>query len=206
MTNQQTDTPANDAASDDTSASAGKLHDAASAVRDAAAAAKNAAADTLAATTDKVGAALGSAKDTSAAAYSAARDKTGDAYEAAREKAGEAYETAREKASQAKRATSEGIEDNPLAALIGGIAVGVLVGALLPRTKREEEALGPIAGRLTEAARTAAAAARDAGKQSLDEMGVNAEAARGKVDQIVDTAVKAASSAGSAAADAVRKP
>jgi ElaB/YqjD/DUF883 family membrane-anchored ribosome-binding protein len=204
MTNQQTDTPANDA--DETSGSAGRLHDAASAVRDAASAAKHAAGDTLAGAKDKVGAALGSAKDTSSAAYSAARDKTGDAYEAAREKAGEAYETAREKASQAKRATSEGIEDNPLAALIGGIAVGVLVGALLPRTKREEEALGPIASRLTDAARTAAAAARDAGKQSLDEMGVNAEAARGKVDQFVDTAVKAASSAGSAAADTVRKP
>jgi len=206
MTNQHNDTPANDAGNDTSSAAAGKLHDAADAVRDAAAAAKHAASDTLAGAKDKVGAVLGTAKDTSSAAYSAARERTGDAYEAAREKAGDAYETAREKASQAKRATSEGIEDNPLAALIGGIAVGVLVGALLPRTKREEEALGPIASRLTEAARTAAAAARDAGKQSLDEMGVNAEAARGKVDQLVDTAVKAASSAGTAAAETVRKP
>jgi ElaB/YqjD/DUF883 family membrane-anchored ribosome-binding protein len=193
---KQTETAANDAGgTNENSASAGKLHDAASAVRDAASAATNAAGDTLASAKEKVGDVLGTAKD-----------KSSDAYEAARERASEAYEAARLKASEASRKTSEGIEDNPLAALIGGIAVGVLVGALLPRTKREEEALGPIASRLTDAARTAAAAARDAGKQSLDEMGVNAEAARGKVDQFVDTAVKAASSAGSAAADAVRKP
>jgi ElaB/YqjD/DUF883 family membrane-anchored ribosome-binding protein len=193
---KQTDTAANDTGgSNDVSNSGGKLHDAASAVRDAASAAKNAAGDTLVGAKEKVGDVLGSAKD-----------KSSDAYEAARERASEAYEAARAKASQATRATSDGIEDNPLAALIGGIAVGVLVGALLPRTKREEEALGPIASRLTDAARTAAAAARDAGKQSLEEMGVNREAARDKVEQFVDNAVKAASSAGTAAKDAVRNP
>jgi ElaB/YqjD/DUF883 family membrane-anchored ribosome-binding protein len=177
------DVPANDAAADQ-GATAGKLHDAADAVRDAAASAKNAASDTLA----------------------SARDKASDVLEAAKDRSSEAVEAARVKAAQARRATSDGIEGNPLAALIGGIAVGVLVGALLPRTKREEEALGPIATKLTEAARTAAAAARDAGKQSLDEMGINRDAARGQVDKLVDTAVKAASSAGTAAADAVRHP
>jgi len=176
-------------------AASGKLHEAAGSVRDAAVSAKNAAGDTLTSAREKVGEVLGSAKDKTGAAYAAAADRTSDAVEAARVKA-----------SQARRATSDGIEENPLAALIGGIAVGVLIGALLPRSKREDEALGPIASRLTDAARTAAAAARDAGKQSLDEMGINREAARGQVDKLVDTAVKAASSAGTAAADAVRNP
>jgi ElaB/YqjD/DUF883 family membrane-anchored ribosome-binding protein len=194
MTSKHEDTQyKNSAASNDTGG--GKLHDAAESVRDAAAAAKNAAGDTLASARDKVGDVLDTAKDKSSAAYVAAADRTSEAVEAARVKA-----------AQARRATSDGIEENPLAALIGGIAVGVLVGALLPRTKREEEALGPIANKLTEAARTAAAAARDAGKQSLDEMGINRDAARGQVDKLVDTAVKAASSASTAAADAVRNP
>ncbi|MDB5690851.1 MAG: hypothetical protein JWL91_2727 [Sphingomonas bacterium] len=193
MTDKHKDTPANDAANHD--AAGGKLHDAAGSVRDAAAAARNAAGDTLASAREKVGDVLETAKDKSSAAYVAAADKTGEAVEAARLKA-----------AQARRATSEGIEENPLAALIGGIAVGVLVGALLPRTKREEDALRPIASKLTDVARTAATAARDAGKQSLDEMGINREAARGQVDKLVDTAVKAASSASTAAADAVRNP
>lgn len=193
MTSKTEDQAANDSGTTETSS--GKLHDAVDAVRDAAAAAKHAAGDTLAGAKEKVSDAIGAAGEKSSAAYSAARERTSDA-----------YGTAREKASQAKRATADGIEGNPLAALIGGIAAGVLVGALLPRTKREEEALGPIANKLTEAARTAAAAARDAGKQTLDEMGVNREAARGQVEKLVDTAVKAASSAGTAAADSVRNP
>jgi ElaB/YqjD/DUF883 family membrane-anchored ribosome-binding protein len=194
MSNKHNDTAAEDATSSH-EAGGGRLHDAAGSVRDAAAAAKNAVGDTLASTRDKVGDVLDAAKDKSSAAYGAAADRTSDAVEAAREKA-----------AQARRATADGIEGNPLAALIGGVAVGVLVGALLPRTQREEEALGPIANKLTDAARNAAAAARDAGKQSLDEMGINREAARGQVEKLVDTAVKAASTAGTAAADAVRNP
>lgn len=194
MSNKHIDTPANDAASSQ-DATGGRLHEAASSVLDAANSAREAAGDTLASARDKVSDVLETAKEKSSAAYVAAA-----------ERASEAVEAARLKASQARRTTSEGIEENPLAALIGGIAVGVLVGALLPRTKREEEALGPIASKLTEAARTAATAAREAGKQSLDEMGINREAARGQVDKLVDTAVKAASSASTAAAEAVRNP
>jgi ElaB/YqjD/DUF883 family membrane-anchored ribosome-binding protein len=205
MTNKQFEDAANDGSTTIDTAT-GKLSGAAASVRDAAAAARNAAADTLAGAKEKVGEVIETAVDKSSAAYAAAADRTGEAYVSAKDKAEEVLETAREKASQARRATSDGIEGNPLVALIGGIAVGVLVGALLPRTKREEEALGPIATKLTEAARTAAAAARDAGKQSLDEAGVNREAARGQVDKLVDTAVKAATSASTAAADAVRNP
>lgn len=194
MTNQANDSAANDIDHDeDTAAHASRLKSAADAVRDAAAATKTAAADALSAAKDKVGGALDAAKEKSGAAYSAARERTADA-----------YGTAREKASTARRATGDGIEDNPVAALLGGIALGVLIGALLPRTRAEETALGPIAARLAETAKTAALAARDAGRQTLDEMGVNSEAARGQVEKLVDTAVKAASSAGTAAADTVR--
>jgi ElaB/YqjD/DUF883 family membrane-anchored ribosome-binding protein len=204
MTNQTNDGVANDIDSGHDSAAASRLKSAADAVRDAAAATKNAAADALSSAKEKVGDALDAAKEKSGAAYSTAKDRTADAYDAAREKAGEAYGTAREKASSARQATATGIDDNPVAALLGGIALGVLVGALLPRTRTEESALGPIAGKLAETAKAAALAARDAGKQTLDEMGVNSDNARDQVEKLVDTAVKAATSAGTAAADTVR--
>ena len=50
----------------------------------------------------------------------------------------------------------------------------------------------------------AAFAARDAGREKLDELGLNRAAARDTVDKLLDTAVKAATSAGTAAADTVR--
>jgi ElaB/YqjD/DUF883 family membrane-anchored ribosome-binding protein len=206
MTNQANDT-ASGAANDESGNNAvGRLHGAASAVKDAAAAARATASDTLAAAGEKVSGVVGTAKDKSAAAYSSARDTTAAAYSSARETTAEAYEAARDTAARAKTATAEGIEDNPLAALVGGIALGVLVGALLPRTRREEETLGPIAAKLTETAKAAATAAAEAGRQTLDEMGVNSENARGQVEKLVDTAVKAATSASTAAADAVRHP
>ena len=197
-----TDYP-NDTAANDTDA--GRLHGATSAVRDAAANAKAVAGDALASAREKVGDTVDAVKEKSGAAYSVAVDRTSDAYDVAREKAGEAYTTARQKASEARQATVEGIDENPFAALVGGIALGVLVGALLPRSRREAAALAPVAGRLAEMAKSAAIAARDAGRQKLDELGVNSEAARGKVEKLVDTAVETATSAGNAAANAVRK-
>ena len=226
MTIQAEDGPANDV--DDGAAATGKLHDAAESVRDAASTAKAAAADALANAKEKVGDALGTVKEKSGAAYVAAvdkasetygtaRDKAGDVYDAAREKAAgtydaardkaaDAYEAAREKASAASRAAADGIDGNPIAALVGGIALGVLVGALLPRTEREIAALGPLASKLSEGARAATAAAREAGQEKLDELGINRATARDTVSKLLDTAVKAATSAGTAAADTVKQP
>ena len=214
MTNQADETAANDA-DGETSGTASRLHEATGAVRDAASAAKAAAGDTIATVREKVGDAIGTAREKSGAAYDAARERAGDAYDAAREKAadtyeavrgkaGDAYGAARAKASDARRATADGIEDNPIVAIVGGIALGVLVGALLPRTKRETETLGPLASRLTDTAFAAVSAAREAGKEALDDIGVSREGARAKVDELVDTATKVASKAGIAATDAVR--
>lgn len=201
MTIQAEDSPANDI----DRGSAGRLHDAAGSVRDAAGAAKNLASDTYATAREKVGDALGTVKDKSGVAYGAAVDKAGETYDSARAKAGEAYEAAREKASAASRAAADGIEGNPIAALVGGIALGVLVGALLPRSEREGEALGPIAERLRSGARAAITAAREAGQGKLDELGVNRATARDAASKLMDSAVQAATSAGTAAADTVRQ-
>ncbi|HEX6374370.1 MAG TPA: hypothetical protein VFZ91_01485 [Allosphingosinicella sp.] len=129
-------------------------------------------------------------------AYESARERTATAYAAARERAGSAYETA-------GRRAGEGIDANPVAAVVGGLALGAIVAALLPRTRREDELLGTAGRRLNDGAREAARAAREAGRTQLDELGLSRDALRGKLDEFTDRAVGAVrSSAGAAAASA----
>ena len=183
-----------------------KLHDATGHLRESADAAKASAGETLTAAKEKAAEVIGAAKEKTGAAYDGARDYAAVAAEAARDKANAAYATAKDTASTVRSRTADGIDGSPIAALVGGIAVGVLLGALLPRSQREAEALGPIGDKLSTLAKHALAAAKEAGQDTLDELGVNKDAARQQVDKLLDTATKAASSASTAAVDAVRSP
>lgn len=93
-------------------------------------------------------------------------------------------------------------EANPLALVAGGIAVGALVGALLPRSERERTLLAPVGGKLSAGVAAALDAAKEAGLAELDGAGISRDAARDQVRGLVDGLLKAASSAGSAAAQA----
>ena len=117
-------------------------------------------------------------------AFETARDRTAAAYASARERAGSAYESA-------GRRASEGIDANPVAAVVGGLAIGAIVAALLPRSRREEEYLGTVGRRLNESAREAARAAREAGRGHLDELGLSRESLRSKLDEFTGRAVGA---------------
>lgn len=117
----------------------------------------------------------------------------------AREAAGKALETTREAARETTRRTAEGIEANPLSVLVGGVALGVLVGALLPRTQQEGKLLGTVGKKLTDTASGAVQAAREAGKAELDTLGLNRNAARDQVGKVIDGVLKALTSAGNAA-------
>lgn len=130
-------------------------------------------------------------------AYESARERTAAAYAAAREKAGSAYETA-------GRRAGEGIDSNPVAAVVGGLAIGAIVAALLPRTRQEDEYLGAAGRRVNEAAREAARAAREAGKGQLDELGLSRDGLKGKIDEFTGRAVGAVKSSADAAAGAAR--
>lgn len=70
-------------------------------------------------------------------------DTQGDAGTLAhlRESASHAYESTRESAATAAARASEGIEANPLAVLAGGIALGAILGALLPKSESEQKVL-----------------------------------------------------------------
>jgi hypothetical protein len=114
-----------------------------------------------------------------------------EAYRAARERTVSAYEAARGTARSAGRKTVEGVEANPVAAVVGGLALGALAAALLPKTKREQAMLGDVGRRINDSAREAARAARDAGKEQIGELGFSREAIQRRLDGLTDAAVGA---------------
>ncbi len=104
----------------------------------------------------------------------AAGARAGEAYAAARERTKAAYDSARDRAADAYDATRKGVDSNPTAAVLGGLAIGVILATVLPKTRRETELLGDLGQRLNERAREAATSAKQAGLVKLDEFGVNA--------------------------------
>jgi hypothetical protein len=118
--------------------------------------------------------------------------------------ASEKIKTGSEAARTASRKAAEGVESFPVAALLGGVAIGVAIGALLPRTRQEEELLGTIGGAINDRAKDAVNAARDAGQAKLDELGISTDAAGKQVGKLIDSLAQVAESAGSAAVDSVR--
>jgi len=135
----------------------------------------------------------------------AARVAANDAYGAARTKLHDAYAGARDTASAASQRTAETVSEAPLAVIAGGLALGALAGALLPSTRRETELLGPVGEKINDAAKIAASAARAAGIAKLDELGINRDNAKAQVDRLVSAVTEGATTAGSAAADTIRK-
>jgi tRNA(Met) C34 N-acetyltransferase TmcA len=130
-------------------------------------------------------------------AFESARERTVAAYAAARDRAGSAYETA-------GRRAGDGIDANPVAAVVGGLAIGAIVAAMLPRTRREDELLGTVGRQINDSAREAARAAREAGKTQLDELGLSRDGIRGRLDEFTGRAVGAVKSSADAAAGSVR--
>jgi hypothetical protein len=124
-----------------------------------------------------------------------------DAYGKVSERVATAYAAAREKTASA----GQTLESNPLAALLGGIAIGAIAGALLPRIEKEKELLAPLGAKIGDAARAALEAGRNAGTDALDEAGLSTDQIRTQVSRLVEQALKAASTAGTAALEAARE-
>jgi ElaB/YqjD/DUF883 family membrane-anchored ribosome-binding protein len=133
-----------------------------------------------------------------------ARGAVSDAYASGREKAVEAYASAKDKARSAGKSAAEGVENSPLAAVLGGVALGVVIGALLPRTEREAKVLGSVGEKLQGLAKDAASAAREAGQEKLDELGLSKDKARDTAKSLLDAVIAAAGSAGTAAIDTTK--
>ena len=117
-------------------------------------------------------------------------------YDAAKTKVTHALEVTRDTASRA----AHDLPSNPLGVIVGGLALGVVAGALVPRSAREKDLLKPVGKRLASAAVVAVAAAREAGLAELDQRGLTPDAARGQAKSLFEGFGQALSSAGTAAA------
>lgn len=121
-----------------------------------------------------------------------------------RTRAVEAYDSARTRAAEAKDKAVASFGDNPLVALGGGLALGALIAALLPRTRTEDKLLGDVGGRITGAAKSAADAAKEAGREKLTELNITRDAGASAVDTLVKGLTEAVKSSGQAALGAVK--
>jgi hypothetical protein len=144
------------------------------------------------------------ARETLNDAYASSRDRAVGVYSTTRERANDAYAAARERAKLAGDTAAGRLDANPIVALLGGLVVGVALGALLPRTERETKVLGGVGGRLNDLAQEALNAAKDAGQAKLADLGLTQENAREQIHALIDGALAAATSAGTAAVDTAR--
>ena len=146
----------------------------------------------------KIGDSIKTAADSAKDSLATAKAKTTQSTAAARAKASEAYE-------KGKGKTSDGINKNPLAIVLGGIAIGAIVGALLPRTERETKVLGKAGKKLNKKARKMAEAAKAAGKDQVESLGLNGDALRLQFRDLVSKAALAVKAASQAATDAAKE-
>jgi ElaB/YqjD/DUF883 family membrane-anchored ribosome-binding protein len=153
---------------------------------------------------EQVSSALHSAGERTKDGLDQARGVVGEAYASGRERAIELYAGAKDSARTAGQSAADGLEHNPIAAVLGGVALGVVIGALLPRTAREAKVLGSVGEKLQDIAKEAVGAARDAGKDKLDELGLSKDKARETAKSLLDAVIAAAGSAGTAAVDTTR--
>ena len=149
---------------------------------------------------------LATAKAKTSETTTAAREKAAKAYEKGREAAARGVQQSRDIANNVAIKTNDGIDRNPLAIVLGGIALGAIVGALLPTTEREKKVMGKTGKKLNKKAKEMAKAAKAAGKQQVDSLGLNGDAVREQFRDLVSKAALAVKAAGDAAkAEAAKK-
>lgn len=68
------------------------------------------------------------------------------------------------------RSASDQIDNSPLIALGAGVALGAVLGAVLPASRREKELLQPLGAKLNTAGTGAIERGREMAKQRFDEM------------------------------------
>jgi len=107
----------------------------------------------------------------SGGALSSVRQSAADAYQAARDRTSAAYSAARERAGSAGQRAAEGIDSAPMLAVAGGLALGAILGVVLPRSAREEELLRPVGEKLSQSGRQAFDSARSAAREQIGDLG-----------------------------------
>ncbi len=161
--------------------------------------------DKLAEARGKAGDTLKSAREKASTVAATAKDKASEASAKAREKSARAVAATKQTAKTAADKTAQSVDQNPLVAVLGGLAIGAIAAALLPRTAREDKAVGAVGSKVRQTAKNAAKMARETGKDQLDALGVNADAAKDQLRDLVGKISQAVTSAAEAASESVKK-
>lgn len=119
-------------------------------------------------------------------------------------KAAEGVAATKEMAKTAASKSEETITKNPLAVVAGGLALGVLVGILLPKSKAETKYAGNTGKKINDTAKKAYGAARDAGQQQLEALGLGKTSVQDQIKDLLGKVIEAVKSAADAASDAVK--
>ncbi len=122
-----------------------------------------------------------------------------------REKAAERVAATKDVAKKAVAKSEETITNSPLAIVAGGAALGVLIGALLPKSKAEGKYVGGAGRKINETAKTAYQAAKDASRDQISELGLTNDNMREQFKDMFGKAIEAAKTAMAAAQDAVKE-
>lgn len=89
-------------------------------------------------------------------------------------------------------ALHDAMSRNPVAFAAGGLAVGIVAGALLPRSERERELLKGVGQRIADSTKAAVAAAKETGKEHLNASMLSRDAAKEGARKVLESAVSAA--------------
>jgi ElaB/YqjD/DUF883 family membrane-anchored ribosome-binding protein len=153
----------------------------------------------------KFGDNIKSATDAAKEASATAKRNAVAAVDKSKAAAARSIESSKVLARKAGDTTSQTVDKNPLAILAGGLAIGAIVGMLLPKTEREQKVLGKAGKKINETAKRAVDAAKSAGKDKVDTLGLNQDSLRDQFRDLVSKASEAVKAAGIAAADEARK-
>jgi len=155
---------------------------------------------------------LESAKGLASEGSAAAREKMSQSKARAaallgegRDKAADGVASTRDAAKKALAKSEETISSSPLAIVAGGAALGILIGALLPRSRAEGKYVGRAGRKVNDTVKTAYQAAREASRDQIAELGLSNDNMRSQFKDLFGKAIEAAKTAITAAQDAVKE-
>lgn len=142
---------------------------------------------------------LGNAKDLASEKSLVVREHMSESKQRAAELLGDGKEKSiaitKETARKAVTKSEETIEKSPLSVLAGGLALGAVLAALLPRTKTETRAVGAAGRAVNDAAKKTYETAKDIAQEQAAELGFNGDTFRDQVKEWLGKAFEAAKSA-----------
>ena len=166
---------------------------------------------------ERAGAALHEAGQKATAKAADVRDSVTQAATHVGHKINNATDSLREQtahtADQAKRGLQDALREQPLTLVGAGLALGALLGAGLPSTRREDELMGETRDELLDSAKEAgqkqaekvrkvANAAAEAAVEEADKNGITPEKGKEKMENVIDEAKAGAQKIATAATEA----